>query len=83
MSPPITKSPPTNALKNPQNKGALKSAADSLVISNKAAPAIMGVESKNEIRAAAGRDNPKNKAAVMVIPLSMLSGFPMVTRKAI
>ena len=75
MSPPMTSSPPINALKKPQNKGALKSETESLVTSNSAAPAIMGVESKNDNRADAWRDIPKNNAAVMVTPLRDTPGI--------
>ena len=49
ISPPITNKPPINALTNPQSNGAVKSAAVSLVHSKRAAPAIIGVESKKEI----------------------------------
>ena len=42
--------------------------------SSKEAPAMMGILSKNENRAASTRDTPSNSAAVMVIPLRDVPG---------
>ena len=75
MSPPITSNPPKKELAKPQNKGALKSVAESLVTSSNAAPAIIGVESRKDNRADAWRDIPKNKAAVIVTPLRETPGI--------
>ena len=72
---PITASAPIKALIKPQQSGAVKSLADNLPISNIAAPAIMGVESKKDKRALVLRESPKNKAAVMVMPLRDTPGI--------
>ena len=75
MRPPITNRPPKKALINPTYNGVVKSAAVNFVHSKSAAPAIMGVDSRKEMRAAAGRERPKNSAAVIVIPLRDTPGI--------
>ena len=72
---PITANAPKKALTKPQTSGALKSCQDKCVISNTAAPAIMGAESKKETLAPAARVSPKSRAAVMVIPLRDTPGI--------
>ena len=75
MSPPITSTAPRNALINPAANAPLISAGDNWLTLSTTAPAIMGAESKNEIRALTPRESPKNKAAVIVIPLRDTPGI--------
>ena len=68
INPPMTPSAPINALRKPHTSGAVRSAQPSCPSSNTAAPAMMGAESKNEIRALWLRLSPSSNAAVIVMP---------------